>query len=252
MPEVSDPSPQRLHPALAVVVGLITSILGCILAFPVGDYLTKLMHVPDFEGQRGYALIFICAPLGLAVGFIIGLIVALRTRRPGLAGFGAAQGLSILITGVVAGLLFVVPYLLSDKPPRIDGKRLTLDFELRIPATIKIPEQPDGYSVRVALYNNGGQDRYAFIDWSSISKRADATTIPGHVDLLTHSQNRSLFASIGNEPGNSQFIELKMPASPREEDKAWSDWIVAAQRADLSPVPEPEHFSLRYRVRPIH
>jgi hypothetical protein len=252
MSDVSNASPQRMNPALAVVVGLITSIIGCVLSFPVGDYLTKLMHVPDFEGQRGYALVFICAPLGLVAGFLIGLIVGLRTRRPGLAGFGAAQGLSILITGVVAGLLFVVPYLLSDKPPKIDGKRLALDFELRIPAAIKIPDQPDGYSIRVALYNNGRQDRYAFIDWSSISKQADATTIPGHVDLQTHSQNRSLFASIGNEPGNSQFIELKLPASPREEDETWSDWIVAAQRADLSPVPEPEHFSLRYRVRPIH
>src|ERR1700732_830545 len=124
MSEVSNPSPRRLHPALSVVVGSITSIVGCILAFPVGNYLTKLMHVPDFEGQRGYALIFICAPLGLAVGFLIGLIVALRTRRAGLAGLGAAQGLSILVTCVVAGLLFVVPYLLSDKPPRIDHKRL--------------------------------------------------------------------------------------------------------------------------------
>src|ERR1700730_5141385 len=119
MSEVSDPS-RRFHPALAIVVGVITSILGCILAFPVGDYLTRLMHVPDLEGQRGYALVFICAPLGLVAGFLIGLIVGLRTRRPGLAGFGAAQGLSILITGVVAGLLFVVPYLLSDKPPKID------------------------------------------------------------------------------------------------------------------------------------
>src|ERR1700682_5989452 len=251
MPEVSDPSPQRLHPALAIVVGLITSILGCILAFPVGNYLTKLMHVPDFEGQRGYALIFICAPIGLAVGFLIGLIVALRTRRAGLAGFAAAQGLSILLTCVAAGLLFVVPYLASDKPPRIDHKRLTLDFELRIPASIKIPEQPDGYSIRVALYDNGRQDRYAFIDWSSISKQVETTTIPGHVDLLTHSQNRSLFASIGNEPADSQFIELKLPGSPREEDKTWSDWIVAAQRADLSPLPEAEYFSLQYRVRPV-
>src|ERR1700704_1681136 len=134
MSEISDPSPRRLHPALAIVVGLITSILGCILAFPVGDYLTRLLHVPDFEGQRGYTLIFICVPLGLVAGFLIGLIVGLRTRRSGLAGFGAAQGLSILVTGVIVGLLVGVPYLLADKPPSIDGKRLALDFELRIPA----------------------------------------------------------------------------------------------------------------------
>jgi len=56
---------------------------------------------------------------------------------------------------------------------------------------------------------------------------------------------------IGNTPEASQFIELKLPSSPREQDEEWSDWIAATERADLNPVPEPERFSVRYRVQPV-
>jgi len=69
--------------------------------------------------------------------------------------------------------------------------------------------------------------------------------------LLTHSKSRSLLASIGNAEEAAQFIELKLPPSPREEDENWSDWIVATQRADLTAVPELERFALRYRVQPV-
>jgi len=75
--------------------------------------------------------------------------------------------------------------------------------------------------------------------------------VPGHVPLLTHSKTRSLLASIGNEPVASQFIELRIPPAPRKDDETWSDRIFATQRADLSPVSEPERMALRYRVRPV-
>jgi len=163
----------------------------------------------------------------------------------------AAHGRSLLIICGVAGLLASVPYLLSDKPPRIDGKRLELEFELRAPAIFKIPEQPDGYSIRVCLYTDNRQNQYAFIDWNGITKDAEHATVPGHVPLLTHSKTRSLLASIGNEPVASQFIALRIPPAPRKDNETWSDWIFATQQADLSPVSEPERMAIRYRVRPI-
>jgi hypothetical protein len=69
---------------------------------------------------------------------------------------------------------------------------------------------------------------------------------------MTHSDNRSLLASVGNEPVASQFFDVKIPAKPRKQDENWSGWIAATQRADLSPVPEAERFSLRYRVRELN
>jgi hypothetical protein len=236
----------------AFAIGVITAVVGCLLAFFVGDYLTRLAHVPEMEGQRGMTVVFLCAPLGILVGLVIGIVSAILVRRQGLAGFLIAQGWSLLILCGVAGLLIGVPYLLSDKPPRIDGKRLELQFELRAPAAFKIPDQPDGYSIRVSLYLDDRQSQFAFIDWNSITKNAEHVTIPGNVPLLTHSKSRSLLASIGNEPGASQFIDLRnLPAAPRKENETWSDWTLATERADLTPVPEPERIAARYRVRPV-
>jgi hypothetical protein len=236
----------------ALVVALLTAFAGCILAVFVGDYLTKVAHVPEMEGQRGMTVFFLCVPLGILAGLVIGLIASVVVRRQGPAGFLIALGSSLLIVCGIAGLLGGVPYLLSDKPPKLDGKRLDLEFEVRAPATFKIPEHPDGYSIRVSLYTNNRQSDFAFIDWNSITRNAEHVIIPGKVPLLTHSTTRSLLASIGNEPAASQFVELKnlLPA-PRKQDEEWSDWIFATERADLTPIPGPERFAIRYRVHPI-
>jgi len=235
-----------------LLIALVTAFAGSIVAFFVGDYLTRLAHVPEMEGQRGMTVIFLCVPLGILAGVVIGIISSVFVRRRGLVGFVIAQGWSLLIVCGLAGLLGAVPYRLSDKPPKIDGRRLELEFELRAPATFKIPEQPDGYSIRVGLYTDNRQSDYAFIDWNSITKDAEHIIISGKVPLLTHSKTRSLLASIGNEPGASQFVELKnLPPAPRKQDEAWSDWIFATERADLTPVSDPERFAIRYRVHPI-
>jgi len=227
----------------------LTAVIGCVLAFFVGDYLTRLAHVPEMEGQRGMTVIFLCVPVGILAGLVVGSVSSILVRRQGPAGFAIAEGWALLIVCGLAGLLVGVPYGLSNKPPRIDGKRLELQFELRAPAAFQIPEQPDGYSIRVSLYTDNQQSRFAFIDWSAITKDGEHVTIPGNVPLLTHSKTRSLLASIGNEPAGSQFIELKISPAPTRQDETWSEWIFAAQRADLSRVPESGRFAARYRVR---
>jgi hypothetical protein len=235
----------------AVFIALITAFVGGVLAFLVGDYLTKLAQVPEMEGQRGMTVFFVCVPLGIFAGLVIGTVSAIAVRRQGFTAFFIAQGWSLLIVCGLATLLGGVPYFLSDKPPTIDGKHLELQFELRAPATFKIPDEPNGYSVRVCLYTNNRQNQYAFLDWNAMTQEAERSTVRGYVPLLTHSKSRSLLASIGNEPVASQFIELRVPPAPRKQDETWSDWTFATQQADLSPVLEPERMALRYRVRPV-
>jgi len=185
----------------ASIIALFTAFFGCLLAFFVGDYLSRLAQMSNMEGGRGMFVVFVCAPLGILVGLVIGIVSSIWVRAP---------------------------------------------------ATFTIPDQPDGHSIRVSLYADNRQDEYAFIDWSGIIKDPEHATIPGHVPLLTHSKTRSLLASIGNEPVASQFIELRIPPKPRKDDEAWSDWIFATQRADLSPVSESEQMAIRYRVRPVN
>ena len=96
----------------------------------------------NMEGGRGMFVVFLCVPLGILVGLVIGIISSILVRREGLAGFLVAQSWSLLIVCGLASLLAGVPYLLSDKPPTIDGKHLELQFELALQQHSKFQTSP--------------------------------------------------------------------------------------------------------------
>jgi uncharacterized protein YacL len=58
-------------------IAFFTAVVGCVLALFVGDYLTKLAHVSEMEGQRGMMVVFLCAPLGILAGLVIGVIASI-------------------------------------------------------------------------------------------------------------------------------------------------------------------------------
>jgi hypothetical protein len=236
----------------AFAIAVITALVGMFLAIFASDYLTRLYHVSDMEGQRGMAVIFLFAPLGLVVGFVIGIIAALRTRWFGFVGFIKTQGLSILIVIAIASAVSGFLWLGADKPPKIDGKELVLEFELKIPPAIQIPEELNDDTIRASLYAENKYNRHGSIDLKSLRKQDNYVIVSGTAALMSHSANRSLLALVGNEPGASQFIDLKtLPAAPRKENETWSGWTLATQRADLTPVPDTERIAVRYRVRPV-
>lgn len=165
---------------------------------------------------------------------------------PGLPGRKTALGIALGLAAVVSGVL----YLAADHPPKLDGKPLALEFELKIPPAVKLPAQPSVQNLHASVYANDRDNRYALLDYDKIVSRDGYVFVPGKASLLSQTLNRDLLVSIEGEGGASQFIKLKLRATPRQEDEAWSDWMTATARADLSPVPEPERISVRYRVQP--
>src|SRR2546430_17627091 len=99
-----------------IAIAFLTAVAGGVLSVVASLYLTELYHVSNFEGGRGMLIFFALAPLGLIVGFIVGLVVALRSRGTGFGGFAKAQGVAL---GVAIGLPSVVSgifYLAADHP----------------------------------------------------------------------------------------------------------------------------------------
>src|SRR5207249_8030772 len=82
----------RMKALRVIVISFLTAITGAVLSVVASLYLTELYHVSDFEGGRGMLIFFALAPLGLIVGFIIGLIVALRSRGTGFGGVCQSTG----------------------------------------------------------------------------------------------------------------------------------------------------------------
>jgi MFS family permease len=233
----------------AFVIALITAIVGGFIAIFASDYLTKLYHVSDMEGGRGMAVVFLFGPLGFILGLVIGAIVAFRSHRSGFAGFLFAQGLSILCTFALAAVVSGFAWLGADHPPKIGGKNVALEFEVKIPTAISLPAELNDYSLRANLYSSNRDNRYANIDIRSVRRQESFTIVPGSAVLISRAANRSLLVSIGDEPRPSQLFELaNLPQAPSAETD-WSDWLTANQYADLKPIPERERMSLRYRFR---
>jgi hypothetical protein len=113
-----------------------------------------------------------------------------------------------------------------------------------------LPAQPSERTLHASLYANNCYNRYALLDYDKIASRDGYVFVSGEASLLSQTFNRDLLVSIESEGGASQFIKLKLRAKPRKDDEAWSDWMTATERADLSPVPEPERIAMRYRVKP--
>lgn len=57
----------------ASLIALFTAFVGCLLAFFLGDYLSRLAHMSNMEGGRGMFVVFVCAPLGILAGLVIGI-----------------------------------------------------------------------------------------------------------------------------------------------------------------------------------
>jgi MFS family permease len=233
-----------------VAIALLTAIAGGILSTAASLYLTELYHVSNFEGGRGMLIFFALAPLGFIVGLIIGLIVALLSRGTGFSGFAKAQGIALAVTISLAAIVSGTLYLAADHPPTLNGKSLALEFEVKIPPTLKLPAQPSVQTLHASLYANDRDNRYALLDYDKITTRDGFVFVPGKASLLSQTFNRDLLVSIESEGGVSQFIKLKLRAKPTKEDEAWSDWMTATERADLSPVPDGERIAVRYRVQP--
>src|SRR5438552_11342903 len=154
----------------AFAIALITAVVGMFPAVFASDYLTRLYHVSDMEGQRGMTAIFLFAPLGIIVGFLIGLITALRTRWPGFIGFLKTQALSILVTIALATVVSGLCWVAADKPPKIDGNNLALDFELKIPPTIRVPSESTPNNIYASLYASNRDNRSTILDFKSIAR----------------------------------------------------------------------------------
>lgn len=122
-----------------IAIAFLTAIAGGILSVVASLYLTELYHVSNFEGGRWMLIFFALAPLGLIVGFLIGLVVALRSRENGFGGFVRAQGIALGIALGLAAIVSGVLYFAADHPPKLDGKPLALEFELKIPPALKLP-----------------------------------------------------------------------------------------------------------------
>ena len=99
--------------------------------------------------------------------------------------FAKAQGIALAITISLAAIVSRILYLAADHPPTLDGKSLALEFELKIPPTLKMPTRASMQNLHASLYANDRDNRYALLDYDKIASRDGFVFVPGKASLLS-------------------------------------------------------------------
>jgi hypothetical protein len=232
-----------------LLIGTICAALGTVLGLFLGDAITKAHNVSDFEGKRGYAVVFLFAPAGLLLAGIAGVVVARLSAGAGTAHFFKTQGLALLVAAVVVGASGGLALLSADRAPKLGGQELALEFEMRIPTDQPVPEDLEAAGFTVSFFENDKNNRYAEVRFAEITRGSAFVTVPGRAYLATHSNFRMLSARFGGE--DTHVFEIRLRPAPTSADTAWSDWAKTRDPLGRSEARAGERYQLRYRVAPV-
>jgi hypothetical protein len=227
------------------VMTLLTGLVGLTLAGLAGNMGTRAHHVSDFEGARGYLVVFLLAPAGGLVGAVVGALLAMRVVPGKLGSLAVQQAWALLITSAPIGAALGIALLTAQRPVEIDGRQAVLELEVRLP--LDPMGETDINNLTVSLYASRSDNYYVDLDTATAQRSEGFMIVGGRTPLRSRTANRSLLVGLGLGP--SRVIDLPLEASPRKVSDAWSPWLAAKVKSDLSPVAPADVVEARYRVR---
>ena len=230
-----------------VGVTALTTVLGGLAAAAVAAILIEWLQISNFEGGSGYFAFFVVIA-GIVAGFITGFLAAIISR----SGFWRTQGYATAIVAALAVIAAVLPVLLNDKGPKIDGESIVLQVGLRCPSGWKpeksraalehgnfcwLQEDPGDASIAENRIRGGG------LTLAQDDGRWIAT---GVFDLESTRKHRYVRIFLGTQTNTS--IEVPLPRHPGPAYKQWSDWSAAGFFAQKDQPIQPG-YAYRFRVQ---
>lgn len=235
---------------LYLLISIPAGLLGLVGGGFVADLSMRWFRVSNFEGSAGYAAILVALLCGIA-SFILSVAITACLTPQGGAGYLKAFGVS---TGVLTVLLLAgtgICWLLADIPPKIDGRPLTLEFELRLPVGAEQPKTGDENDSSLELHSVVNHVSRASTDGTLRPKDARQENgrwiVPGEVSVFTMRGLRSLDIKLNGKEVPGYIVPL--PARPGREFLEWSEWGPRPQ-PPLPPWPDSKA-SYRFRVQKI-
>ena len=235
---------------LAILAGIAGAVLGWIVAAFGAFLIMQAMGVSQMEGAAAMAAFFTLGPIGGLVGLILGVWLTVRLRG-GKAAAGRTLAYSAL--AIVAAVVLVPGafwlYINATNELVTSGnvRPAELEFEIRLPASSSLPQQPDAVQIELHTSKNVMP---ATMKKDSPVKDGDRMVLRGSVTLYFRVSDRFLVMKVAGEP--DRLFTLKLRANP-PATKELGGWERVAFIADKSSQPRKggpgDDYEVRYRVQ---
>lgn len=235
---------------IALVVALVSGIITAIVTVPVADKVSEKMGMSNFEGKRGFALVFLFIPAGLIGGALLGLLGTKLVHATEWAHFWKAAGLSVLLGQ--AGLFSIAGLCLLSipRPPLIGDKELRLEVEVHVPLSRITPRSLQPEQIRLSLYAGRKDNAYMTMDTATFREVDGKLIAPATGILNSVSSNRMLSFHI-EESTWLAFDLDDLPAVPTDKDQAWSALQPLREAKSQDGKFATTDVMLRYRVMKV-
>ena len=232
------------------LVTLLSGALGVFCASLLGSACSRWYSVSTFEGAAAYFVLAIAFWGGVAA-CIIGFVTTRFIDPASGLGFIKALGTSVAIELGITGIATVLSWSLADIPPRIDGRRLMLQVELRLPVGFtNSPATQTGesrFTLGSVVRHVQRKSRDGKLKLAESHLENGRWVAPGEVLLFTMRGQRSIDFVIGGKSLGGFLIPL--PARPGKKFEQWSNWFPNPPPGQPSwPESEP---SCRFRLQQI-
>jgi len=173
---------------LAGVAGIVGAVIGWLVTAALAAWIAGAFGMSDFEGARSMFAAFVVGPIGGLVCMILAVWLVLRVGK-GRATLGTSlarvglvlAGIAAVAAAAVGIRLYTVDTYTNELPP-------TLEFELRLPAAVGVPDQA-GLRIELHTDRNVGD---AFLHDPWLRDEGDHKVIAGGVSLDRKTSSRLL------------------------------------------------------------
>ncbi len=229
----------------AILAGMAGAVAGWFVTGALAAWIAGLFGVSDFEGERGMFAFLFVGPIGGLLAMVLAIFAVLRRRRgraplgPMLARMGLVVAAIAAVVGAGIGLRFLTLDTYTDELPP------TLEFEIRIPAAMAVPDRS---RVRIELHTDRNVgDSYLADPW--LRSEGDHQVIAGGVPLAFKTSARVLVVSLPGQP--TRLFRLGLARDPRSTAAlgAWRRADHLDDPGDEQPVAAPSDDPVELRVR---
>jgi len=233
---------------LATVAGIAGAVVGWFVTGAVTVWIAGLFGMSDFEGGRGMFAFLGVGPFGGLGAMVVSVWAVLRRGKGRTSLAGSAARVGLVLAGIAALVGAGIWIRLATIDTYTDELPPTLEFELRVPASIALPDRS---AVEIELHTDKNVGQSWLADpWVRVE--GDRQLIAGGVPLDFKTSSRLLVVSLPGQP--TRLFRLPLSRDP-PSTAALGDWARPTHLHDRAtqtqPVAAPpdDPVELRYRVR---